>query len=77
MKQNSNQILLDIKNIYKLKDIKGFPINGTDINKEIIFQYKLIEEKTNGGCPEVLVTVTHWIYTEKFPDGYIVIFVEI
>ena len=36
MKQNSNQILLDIKNIYKLKDINGFSINGTDINKEII-----------------------------------------
>jgi len=35
MKQNSNQILLDIQNIYKLKDIKGFPINRTDINKEI------------------------------------------
>ncbi len=33
MKQNSNQILLDIQNIYKLKDIKGFSINGTDINK--------------------------------------------
>jgi len=36
MKQNSNQILLDIQNIYKFKDINGFSINGTDMNKDII-----------------------------------------
>jgi hypothetical protein len=59
-----------------LKDF-NFQLLRDDINKEIIFQYKLIEEKTNGGCPEVLVTVTHWIYTEKFPDGYNVVFKQI
>jgi hypothetical protein len=48
-----------------------------DINKRIIYQYKLIEEIPNDGCPPTFVVVDHWIYTENIPDGYIVIFVEI
>jgi len=31
MEHNSNQILLDMKNIYKFKDIMEFPINNRNI----------------------------------------------
>ncbi len=36
MVQSSNQILIDMKNIYEFRDIIEFPINGSDIYQEII-----------------------------------------
>ena len=36
MEQSSNQILMDMKNIYKFKDIIGLSTISTDIHQEII-----------------------------------------
>ena len=36
MEQNSNQILMDMKNIYKFKDIIEFSNNSSDIYQGII-----------------------------------------
>jgi|GEM_PF-6652661 len=36
IEQNSNQILIDIKNIYEFKDIIRFSIIGTDNQEKLI-----------------------------------------
>jgi len=39
MHQSSNQILIDMKNIYELRDIIEFPINSRDIELDKCEQY--------------------------------------
>lgn len=47
-----------------------------DSTKQIIYQYKLIEQPTTGGCEDVQKAFASWIQTPRIPDGYTVVFEE-
>ncbi len=58
--------------------LKGFDkqIFRNDSTKQIIYQYRLLEQQASGGCESDEGAFASWIQIARIPDGYTVVFQE-